>query len=113
MPLGAGREIGRSCFYVEYSRLNVKGAFLLDCGINPSISESNAKSDVPALPFFDLLLDEGRTPIDFILISHFHTDHVGGLPAYLLARQGAGLPEIPVYMTQETYEYSLAHFNEL
>lgn len=84
IPLGAGREVGRSCFYVEYSRINVQGAFLLDCGINPSISESNSTSDIPALPFFDLLDD--LRPIDFILISHFHTDHVGGLPALLYAQ---------------------------
>lgn len=55
IPLGAGREVGRSCFYVRYSRINIQGAFLLDCGINPSISETNSLSDIPALPFFDHL----------------------------------------------------------
>ena len=57
---------------------------MLDCGINPSISENNASSDVPALPFFDLI----RGKIDFILITHFHNDHVSGLPFYVYSFRG-------------------------
>lgn len=31
---------------------------MLDCGINPSISEGNLISEIPALPYFDILTDK-------------------------------------------------------
>ena len=54
---------------------------MLDCGMNPSISEGNIRSEIPALPYFDVISDEVRFPkIEFILITHYHTDHFMGLP---------------------------------
>lgn len=103
-PLGAGNEVGRSCFLLEYQRSGVAGSLMLDCGINPSISEGESQSDVPALPFFDLLVQErgGRLclpELQCILISHFHSDHANGLPSLVMAYEKSGRSVPPIYMT--------------
>ncbi|KAH0576582.1 Cleavage and polyadenylation specificity factor, 73 kDa subunit [Spironucleus salmonicida] len=105
MPLGAGREVGRSCFYVKFDRAGTKAAFLMDCGINPSISEDNALSDIPALPFFDLIDQE----IDFILISHFHNDHVSALPFFISSMKNPP----PIYMTSDTRTIMLLNLKDM
>ena len=66
--LGSG---GRSntCFHVTGERVN----FLIDCGA----------SSLPALKRFGV----ARDAIDLILITHFHGDHFGGLPFFLLDAQ--------------------------
>lgn len=70
-PLGAGQEVGRSCIMVEFKGKKI----MLDCGIHPGLS------GMDALPFVDLIeADE----IDLLLISHFHLDHCGALPWFLL-----------------------------
>lgn len=70
-PLGAGQEVGRSCIMIEYKGKKI----MLDCGIHPGLS------GMDALPFVDLIeADE----IDLLLISHFHLDHSGALPWFLL-----------------------------
>ena len=56
MPLGAGREVGRSCVIVQVSGKTI----MMDCGVHP------AYRGVAAMPFFDLVdLDK----IDIVLIS--------------------------------------------
>ncbi|XP_030767402.1 cleavage and polyadenylation specificity factor 73 [Sitophilus oryzae] len=70
-PLGAGQEVGRSCIMIEFKGKKI----MLDCGIHPGLS------GMDALPFVDLIeADE----IDLLLISHFHLDHCGALPWFLL-----------------------------
>ncbi|XP_074042174.1 cleavage and polyadenylation specificity factor 73 isoform X1 [Leptinotarsa decemlineata] len=70
-PLGAGQEVGRSCIMIEFKGKKI----MLDCGIHPGLS------GMDALPFVDLIeADE----IDILLISHFHLDHCGALPWFLL-----------------------------
>ncbi|XP_044739743.1 cleavage and polyadenylation specificity factor 73 [Chrysoperla carnea] len=70
-PLGAGQEVGRSCIMLEFKGKKI----MLDCGIHPGLS------GMDALPFVDLIeADE----IDLLLISHFHLDHSGALPWFLL-----------------------------
>ena len=66
--LGSG---GRSntCFHVKGHSVN----FLIDCGA----------SAPPALRRFGV----ARDAIDLILITHFHGDHFGGLPFFLLDAQ--------------------------
>uniref|UniRef100_T1JIA8 Cleavage and polyadenylation specificity factor subunit 3 n=1 Tax=Strigamia maritima TaxID=126957 RepID=T1JIA8_STRMM len=70
-PLGAGQEVGRSCIMLEFKGKHI----MLDCGIHPGLS------GMDALPFVDLIeADE----IDLLLISHFHLDHCGALPWFLM-----------------------------
>uniref|UniRef100_T1HZV1 Uncharacterized protein n=2 Tax=Rhodnius prolixus TaxID=13249 RepID=T1HZV1_RHOPR len=70
-PLGAGQEVGRSCIMVEYKGKKI----MLDCGIHPGLT------GMDALPFVDIVdTDE----IDLLLVSHFHLDHCGALPWFLL-----------------------------
>src|SRR5260370_3896162 len=66
--LGSG---GRSntCFHVTGKSVN----FLIDCGA----------SSLPALKRLEIARDD----IDLILITHFHGDHFGGLPFFLLDAQ--------------------------
>ena len=66
--LGSGGR-GNTCFHVTGDGVN----FLIDCGA----------SSLPALKRFDVISDG----IDLILITHFHGDHFGGLPFFLLDAQ--------------------------
>jgi len=68
-PLGAGREVGRSCHLLQFRGKSV----LLDCGTHPGMS------GLESLPFFDhdkLDLES----VDLLLVSHFHLDHAACVP---------------------------------
>lgn len=72
--LGSGDAFGsggrlNTCFLVERER----GRFLIDCGASAMISLRRFEVD--------------PNTIDFILISHLHGDHFGGLPFLLLDAQ--------------------------
>jgi len=72
--IGCGDAFGsggraNTCFHVTGDSVN----FLIDCGA----------SSLPALK----RLDVARDSIDLILITHFHGDHFGGLPFFLLDAQ--------------------------
>jgi ribonuclease BN (tRNA processing enzyme) len=66
--LGSGGRFN-TCFHVAGQNVN----FLIDCGA----------SSLPALKRLGIVRDE----IDLILITHFHGDHFGGLPFFLLDAQ--------------------------
>src|SRR5258705_2514276 len=66
--LGSGGR-ANTCFHVTGDNVN----FLIDCGA----------SSLPALKRLDVISDS----IDLILITHFHGDHFGGLPFFLLDAQ--------------------------
>ncbi|KCV69007.1 hypothetical protein H696_04427 [Fonticula alba] len=85
-PLGAGREVGRSCVLVEFRGCSV----LLDCGIHPG------RQGPASLPYLDHI---NPAKIDLVLVSHFHLDHIGALP-YLTERTKGF--KAPVYMTHAT-----------
>ncbi|XP_064634413.1 cleavage and polyadenylation specificity factor subunit 3-like [Lineus longissimus] len=70
-PLGAGQEVGRSCIFIQFKGKKI----MLDCGIHPG------KSGMEALPYLDVINPED---IDILLISHFHLDHCGALPWFLM-----------------------------
>jgi len=67
MPLGSGREVGRSCHVLEFQGKSI----MLDCGIHPG------RTGDMLLPFFD---NKDLSKIDICLISHFHLDHAASLP---------------------------------
>ena len=72
--IGCGDALGsggraNTCFHVTGARCN----FLIDCGA----------SSLPAMKRLGI----AREPIDLILITHFHGDHFGGLPFFLLDAQ--------------------------
>ena len=72
--IGCGDALGsggraNTCFHVRGERSN----FLIDCGA----------SSLPAMK----RLGVTRDAIDLILITHFHGDHFGGLPFFLLDAQ--------------------------
>lgn len=77
-------EIGANSYYLGTDEQGV----VLDSGMHPKRYGDEALPLMPALA--------GR-PVDAILLSHAHLDHVGSLP--LLMRR---LPEAPVYMTSAT-----------
>jgi len=67
LPLGGAAEIGANCYY-----LNINGTgIILDCGMHPQ------KKGLDALPDFNLLKDR---PLDHVLITHAHQDHLNSLP---------------------------------
>ncbi len=86
--LGAGREVGRSCFLLQTPESRV----LLDCGINAA----KQLSDPTAFPYLDVpefKIDE----VDAIIISHPHIDHCALVPyLYKMGYKG------PTYCTAPT-----------
>ncbi|MEM4714451.1 MAG: beta-CASP ribonuclease aCPSF1 [Candidatus Nanoarchaeia archaeon] len=84
--LGAGREVGRSCFLLQTPESKV----LLDCGLNIAATGRNAYPYLDA-PEFHL------EDLDAVVLSHAHLDHVGFLP-YLFKMGYRG----PVYCTEAT-----------
>ncbi len=84
LPLGGADEIGANCYY-----LNINGTgIILDCGMHPK------KVGLEALPKFELLKDK---PLDYVLISHAHQDHLNALP--FLVKE---FPHIKIVTTPQT-----------
>ncbi len=84
LPLGGADEIGANCYY-----LNINGTgIILDCGMHPK------KVGLDALPKFELLKDK---PLDYVLISHAHQDHLNALP--FLVKE---FPHIKIITTPQT-----------
>jgi cleavage and polyadenylation specificity factor subunit 3 len=86
MALGGGREIGANSFYYG---LDGHG-LLIDAGLHPEKVGWDAFPKVEALD---------GSPVDTFIISHAHSDHLGGVP-YLLQ----SYPTANVYATSETIE---------
>jgi len=84
--LGAGRQVGRSCFLLQTPESKV----LLDCGINVA---AQGKYQFPYLNAPEFHIEE----LDAVIISHAHLDHSGFLP-YLFKMGYRG----PVYCTEPT-----------
>lgn len=84
MPLGGGNEIGANCYY-----LHIQGTgIILDAGMHP------VKFGEDALPDFSLLKG---LPVDHVIISHAHQDHIGALPFLV-----KNYPYIQIHSTPQT-----------
>jgi predicted metal-dependent RNase len=89
LALGGAEEIGASSYYIGTERAGI----LLDCGVRIGLLGE------AALPRLELLRG---LPLEAVLITHAHLDHLGGLPFLrpLLAEQGR--EEVPIYATTPT-----------
>ncbi|XP_022661754.1 cleavage and polyadenylation specificity factor 73-like isoform X1 [Varroa jacobsoni] len=95
-PLGAGQEVGRSCIMIEFKGKKI----MLDIGIHPGMN------GVDALPFVDQIEAE---EIDLLLVSHFHLDHCGALPWFLLKTTFKGRCFM-THATKAIYRWLLADY---
>lgn len=95
-PLGSGQEVGRSCHVIEFKGKKI----MLDCGIHPGLN------GMDCLPFIDSIeADE----IDVLLISHFHLDHAGALPWFLMKTTFKGRCFM-THATKAIYRWMLADY---
>ncbi|KAI9584234.1 cleavage and polyadenylation specificity factor 73 [Glossina fuscipes] len=95
-PLGAGQEVGRSCIMLEFKGKKI----MLDCGIHPGLS------GMDALPYVDLIeADE----VDLLFISHFHLDHCGALPWFLMKTSFRGRCFM-THATKAIYRWMLSDY---
>ncbi len=86
--LGSGRQVGRSCLLLQTPNSKV----LLDCGINPAISEGPER-----FPYLNVPEIGDLNTINAVILSHAHTDHAGLIPyLYKMGYRG------PVYLTEPT-----------
>jgi len=85
--LGAGRQVGRSCFLLQ----TPKSTVMLDCGIDVAATEPSEAYPMLEAPEFDI------KKLDAVVITHAHVDHSGFLP-YLFKFGYEG----PVYCTAPT-----------
>jgi len=88
--LGAGRQVGRSCFLLQTPESRV----LLDCGIDVTGSNSDA------YPFLDIP-EFNLEDLDAVILTHSHLDHCGLVPyLYKMGYKG------PLYCTLPTRDIS-------
>ncbi|MGN0860440.1 MAG: MBL fold metallo-hydrolase [Candidatus Spyradosoma sp.] len=73
--LNSGKDIGANCLLAEIGPFRI----LLDCGLHPK------KLGRDALPQLGLIRD---LSVDFVILSHCHLDHLGGLPVLLREHPG-------------------------
>jgi len=83
--LGAGRQVGRSCFLLQTPESRV----LLDCGVN--VANPDEAYPILEAPEFNI------AQLDAVIITHAHLDHCGFVP-YLFKYGYRG----PVYCTEPT-----------
>jgi Cft2 family RNA processing exonuclease len=83
-------EIGANSYYLEAAGKRL----VLDCGMHPK------QEGEESLPNFRALDDR---PLDAIIVSHAHLDHIGTLPV-LMRRQ----PDAQIFMTETTAEIGSA-----
>ena len=83
-------EIGANSYYFEAAGQRL----VLDCGMHPKQEGEESLPNFRALP---------EQPLDAIILSHAHLDHIGTLPV-LMRRQ----PDARIFMTEATAEIGSA-----
>lgn len=84
--LGGADEIGASCALVDMDGFRL----MVDCGQRMGAGAGLALPDFSALEF--------GSPIDAVLLTHAHADHIGALPAL----ESHLPPDCPIYCTEAT-----------
>lgn len=87
ISLGTSERIGASCHYLD---LDGTGIFL-DSGSDPE------REGAESLPDFGMIREADGWPVDHLIVSHAHHDHMGSVP--VLIRE---YPRIRVHMTSPT-----------
>lgn len=82
--LGGCEEIGANSCYLYIDGTGI----LIDAGLHPKLRNKSA------FPLFEEIVDY---PLDFLLLTHTHTDHIGAIP-YLLKYH----PEVKIIATRQT-----------
>jgi Cft2 family RNA processing exonuclease len=88
MMIGGAEEIGANSCYLDLDGTGV----LIDAGLHPRDRSIRAFPDVDAL---------GDRPTDALIVTHAHTDHLGGLP-YVMRRK----PHLRAIMSDATRDLS-------
>ena len=73
--LNSGREIGANCMLVEFGDYRM----VVDAGLHPKL---DGKAALPRL-------DRIKAPVDNIILTHCHLDHLGSMPVLLRAHPRA------------------------
>ncbi len=76
--------IGANCLFLRIGEFNV----LVDCGLNPKTPGLEAMPDLSRLR---------GVPLDLIIVTHCHLDHIGSLPVVMREH-----PRTPVLMTRSS-----------
>lgn len=84
LSLGDTDDISASCHHITFGGTGL----VLDAGMDPN------QDGYAALPPFELLRDR---PVDHIVVSHAHHDHLGALP--VLAQE---IPNAPIHVSRPT-----------
>jgi len=91
--LGGAEEIGANAYYLEFDGTGI----LIDAGLHPRVRDKRAFPDLDALQ---------QRPVDALVVTHAHTDHLGGVP-YVLKR----FPHLRTLMTHATRDLSHVMLN--
>eukprot|EP00397_Hematodinium_sp_SG-2012_P014840 GEMP01015100.1.p1 GENE.GEMP01015100.1~~GEMP01015100.1.p1 ORF type:complete len:493 (+),score=105.77 GEMP01015100.1:54-1532(+) len=106
-PLGAAREVGRSCIIVTFQDPGKTTRVLLDCGAHIGFRDERRWPDFAGKGWATpRALNEN---IDLVLLTHFHLDHCGALP-YLTERLGYRGPILMSYPTMTLCPLILGDF---
>ncbi len=87
LALGSTDEIGASCHYLSLAGTGL----VLDAGVDPEAD------GVESLPDLALIRDRMTRPVDHVLVTHAHHDHLGALPVLV-----QHFPNVRVHMTKPT-----------
>ncbi len=85
--LGETEEIGASCHYLQMDRTGI----ILDAGADPE------KEGMDSMPDLEMIANHPDWPVDHVIVSHAHHDHLGALP--LVTKT---FPHARIHMTSAT-----------
>jgi len=85
LALGNTAEIGASCHYIVLDGVGI----VLDAGVDP---EQDGRA---SLPNFKLIRHRAERPVDHVLITHAHHDHMGSLPVLAGDHPNVGIHVTP------------------